>query len=231
MRTHTPYLLSAFTAVGVLSAGTASAGIEDVPFFPVTVQESEFANFDYEFVIHNCNDIDVSGIYIETGWNDFFSDSPFDRNIRVEGGPQNFVEGNVSPDLDPWSSSFVSYEVPEGMDGIPAEGNAIIAFVSDGDFGLAELEAALGSDGFGIGLSAFGVGETEGRSYAFTTTDFHDGCLDDDGGDDGGEGDEGDEGDEGVGGDDGPTGVPSPSAALLGLALLGLTAQRRRRDV
>ena len=215
--------ITAIAAAGLLATGGANAGVDEGYNLPVHVQESQLNGYDFEFVIHNCSEeVEITGIYFENGWEDFFSDDLFDRNLRVDPGPLNFLEGTDSPDLSPWSSSTVSYETPGGLAGVGPDGTATIAFVSNGlsEFSLEDLEAALGGDeGFGIALRTLSEG---GNNYQFALVGEHDGC------DDGGDGGGGEGG--GDGGGDGGVGVPSPSAALMGLALIGMIGQRRRRN-
>ncbi|MEM9415774.1 MAG: hypothetical protein AAGA29_09905 [Planctomycetota bacterium] len=227
MRHITPVTASAIAA-GLLFTGSAIAGTA-APTFPVFAQASELDGYDFEFVIHNCNEgAEITGIYFENGWEDFFSDDLFDRNLRIDSGPLNFLEGTDSPGLSPWTSSTVSYEVPAGLSGVGAGGYAAVAFVNNGfgELTADQINDAINTEGFGIGLMLTGGDLT---TYQFAEQGIHEGCeFDNGGGEDGDDGE--DQGDGGDGGDDRPTGVPSPSAALMGLALIGLMGQRRRRD-
>lgn len=219
MNNTTPICLTA--AAGLLAASTACAAPDSSPLYPVSVQASEMVGYDFEFVIHNCDDTYVTGIYIEAGWTDFFSGSAFDRNLRVGDGPQNFIEGDADPSLLGWTDALVSYEVPDGFDGLGSHNTATVAFVANEGVSLGDLEAAFGGTGFRVGLGAIGYNGSDDMTYGFAEQGVNEDCLHyvEDGGD------------EGEGELPGSaTGVPSPSAALLGLALLGLTAQRRRRD-
>ncbi|MFI4861781.1 MAG: hypothetical protein ACIAXF_14005 [Phycisphaerales bacterium JB063] len=230
MRNTTPITASAFAA-GLLFTGTAIAGVAASPTFPVNVQTSQLDGYDFEFVIHNCvENAEITGIYFEDGWDTFFSDDLFDRNLRIDSGPLNFLEGTVTPALDPWTTSTVSYETPEGLDGLLTGGVATIAFVNNGvaDLTAEQIEEAINTAGFGIGLQIAGI--NEGPVFQFAIPGLHENCeLDDDGGEGIEDGDDEGDGDGGIE-DGGAVGVPSPSAALMGLALIGMMGQRRRRD-
>jgi len=228
---------AAAAAAGLCIAASAAAGVANpAAYYPVSIQESELTGYDFEFVIHNCEEgSEISGLYVEEGWDSFFSNNLFDRNLRVDPGAQNLIEGTSSPDLGGWSSSTVSHEIMNGaLPGVGTGGTATLAFIAEGDFDIEDLEAAFGTDGFGLGLRIFDL-DDESNSYLYAELGDHEDCLFDDGenGDDGGDGgDGGDEGDNGSGGDDGDaTGIPTPSAALMGLALLGLAGTRRRRNL
>ena len=227
----------ALAAASTAAAGTAyfdvvngqgHAGIE----IAVTVQQSDLNGYDYEFVIENttdCGDAVITGFYFEQGWTSFFSDSPFDRNLNL-GGPPNFLEGGVTPGIAGWTSSMVSHEVMDqgSMNdtmamGVSSGQSATLAFVTNSDnVSLADLEAALASQGTGIGLRLEGITGQDPHDAAWALA--------------------------GTGGannhqcgpilpppppgDNGqPTSAPTPSAALMGLALLGIAGKRRRRNI
>ncbi|XAM00701.1 hypothetical protein OT109_04780 [Phycisphaeraceae bacterium D3-23] len=231
----------ATTALALAAATTAAAGTahfnivngqgHDGIDISVTVQEATIAGYDYEFVIENnthCDDAGITGVYFESTWGSLFSTSPFDRNIRRDESPLNFVEGGVSPDIAGWSNSMVSYEVMGGVEnGVHSGHSTTVAFVANNGVTLDDLDSVLATQGFGLGLrlqdmfaddpiaSAWALAAT-GQSQS-----NHDCGLE--------QGDLPDEGEEGNGGEQ-ATGVPTPSAALMGLALLGLASKRRRND-
>lgn len=212
-------LIVALAAAPPVHAGFAGPG-DVTAYFPVTVQESQLDGYDFEFVIVNCTDAVVNGIYVEEGWDGFFSDSPFDRNLRQEPTPQNATEGAVQPPLAGWMGTLVSYESDNGAPGLHTGGTATIAFIVDEglDIGLDDLNAALGTDGYGFGLRTSGLfgGEETRFGLADANSPF---C--------------------GLVTADGmtliperglaPAATPTPTAAALGLAMLGLAGMRRRR--
>jgi len=226
--------------VGSAAAATAPVNIvqganhADVNI-SLTVQESSLAGYDFEFVISNNsggNGATITGMYFEAGWasSGLLSGSAFDRNLNLGGA--TYLESQVDPAVpDDWTSSLVSYEVRESSPGMAAvwegieEGNAgTIAFVGGDGVTLADLEAALGTNGFNVSMriqdlftadnyaTGWGLAELEGG-----------GALP--GGDGGTEGNPG-----GNGGDGGAVGAPSPTAAAAGLALLAIAGCRRRRN-
>lgn len=210
--------------------GQAHEGVEIM----VTVQQSNLAGYDYEFVIENnthCGDAIITGFYFESGWASYFSSSPFDRNLNL-GGPPNFVEGGVTPDIAGWTSSLVSYEVMDQgsmhdtmLMGVESGRTATVAYVAAGSgVSLQDLDNALASQGYGIGLRLQGHNEQDHAetAWALAGTGQPNGqfpCGQDLPGD--------------LPIDDQPedsTPVPTPSAAVMGLALIGFVAKRRRRD-
>ncbi|MEM9415773.1 MAG: MYXO-CTERM sorting domain-containing protein [Planctomycetota bacterium] len=232
----------ATTALALAAATTAAAGTahynivtgegHDGIDISVTVQEATIDGYDYEFVIENnthCDDAGITGIYFESAWGSMFSSSAHDRNLRRDENPLNFVEGGVSPNIAGWSSSLVSYEIMGGVgNGVHSGHTATVAFMANDGVSLDDLDSVLATQGFGLGLrlqdmfaddpiaTAWALAGT-GQSRGDHNCGF-------------GQGDLPDEGDGGGQGGDEATGVPTPSAALMGLALMGLAGKRRRRD-
>jgi len=223
----------ALTLGTAANAGTTHFGIDNGVNtgnvdISVTVQDSNLDGYDYEFVINNnshCEGATVTGIYFESGWVSYFGDSPFDRNLSL-GGPPNFLEGEVDPNITGWVSPTVSYEVMVGNTAgrFDSGKSATVAFNAESDsITLEMLENALGTQGFGVGLRLQELLADDPEATAWALAGLgnptqHTGCeqggdLPDDGGDNGE-----------------PTAVPTPSAALMGLALMGLTGMRRRRS-
>ena len=225
---------------GVLSVGTAGLASAATAGFDitgathsgvdvsVTVQESSMAGYDFEFVINNNstgNGAAITGIYFESGWasSDLLSGSAFDRNLSTSGngplGGVTFSEGTNDPSIAGWSDSLVSYDVREASPGMEAvwlgvdEGeSATIAFQA-GNSGvtLADLEAALGGSGFNIGIRLQDLFTSDNYVSGWGLASLESGGqLPGDGGD--------------------ATGVPTPTAAAAGLALLAIAGYRRRRD-
>ncbi|XAM01115.1 hypothetical protein OT109_06960 [Phycisphaeraceae bacterium D3-23] len=224
-------LASADTAPFNIVSGASHSGVD----LSVTVQASDMAGYDFEFVINNNstdNGAAITGIYIESGWGDsgLLSSSAFERNLNtsdVAGSGVNFIEGSADPSIAGWTDSLVSYEVGNTSAGMAAvwlgvdEGeSATIAFAA-GSSGvtLEDLESALGASGFNIGVRLQDLFVSDNYVEGFGLASFEGGGVlpPDTGGGDGG-------------GDGGATGVPTPTAAAAGLALLGIAGFRRRRD-
>ncbi|MFI4860643.1 MAG: hypothetical protein ACIAXF_08190 [Phycisphaerales bacterium JB063] len=222
---------SADTAPFNIVSGASHSGVD----LSVTVQASDMAGYDFEFVINNnstANGAAITGIYIESGWatSGLLSDSAFERNLNtsdVAGSGVNFIEGSADPNVAGWTDSLVSYEVGMTSAGMAAvwlgvdEGeSATIAFAA-GNSGvtLEDLEAALGASGFNIGVRLQDLFVTDNYVEGFALASFDsNGTLPPD------------TGNNGDNGDGGATGVPTPTAAAAGLALLGIAGFRRRRD-
>ncbi|MEM9414868.1 MAG: hypothetical protein AAGA29_05245 [Planctomycetota bacterium] len=225
-------LASADTAPFNIVSGASHSGVD----LSVTVQASDMAGYDFEFVINNnstANGAAITGIYIESGWADsgLLSSSAFERNLNtsdVAGSGVNFIEGSADPSVAGWTDSLVSYEVGMTSAGMAAvwlgvdEGeSATIAFAA-GNSGvtLEDLESALGASGFNIGVRLQDLFMEDNYVEGFGLASFEGGGILP----------IGDGGDEGGNGDGGATGVPTPTAAAAGLALLGIAGFRRRRD-
>lgn len=219
-------LASADTAPFDVVNGASHSGVD----LSVTVQASDMAGYDFEFVINNtstANGAAITGIYIESGWanSGLLSGSAFERNLNtsdVAGSGVNFLEGAASPDIDGWTDSLVSYEVGNTSAGMAAvwmgvdEGeSATIAFAA-GNSGvtLEDLESALGASGFNIGVRLQDLFMDDNYVEGWGLASFEGGgVLPPD-----------------TGGGGGATGVPTPTAAAAGLALLGIAGFRRRRN-
>ena len=215
---------AATTGIDIVN-GSTHAGVD----LSVTVQESSMAGYDFEFVINNNstgNGASITGIYIEAGWasSGLLSGSAFDRNQSATDSGENLMEGSSDPSIAGWSDSLVSYEVREssaGMDvvweGIDEGESARIAFQA-GSSGvtLADLEAALGSSGFNIGVRLQDRCSDDNYTNGWGLATL-DGGVAPPPGDDGGQGGE-------------VTSAPTPTAAAAGLALLAIAGYRRRRD-
>lgn len=230
--------VAAVSVAGLASAGTASFDIVsgsthsgvDVS---VTVQESSMVGYDFEFVINNNstdNGAAITGIYFESGWaGGLLSGSAMDRNLSTTGnalGGVAFLEGANEPDVAGWGDSLVSYDVRMASAGMEAiwlgvdEGeSARIAFQAGSDgVTLADLEAALGSSGFNIGIRLQDLFVGDNYASGWGLASFSEGgALPGEGGEGNGDGGE-------------ATGVPTPTAAAAGLALLAIAGYRRRRD-
>ncbi|XAL99511.1 hypothetical protein OT109_18275 [Phycisphaeraceae bacterium D3-23] len=204
MRTLSSLAVSAIASAGLCIAGGA-AGQSNSALL-VDVQASNLEGYDYEFNIYNLvPTAEVTGIYFEDDWDTYFSSSPFHRNIRVDPGPLTFIEGGFSPNLSPWTTSLVSYEVPTGSAGVETNGVATIAFVDNGSTPLNEqlLFDAINDPGFGIGLRIEYV--DTGTIFQFAQPDLL-----------------------GVGAGGGGSSVPTPGTGLMALALVGVVCRRRR---
>ena len=219
---HT-YRLAPALALGLLAGQAANADVADAPvegYFPVLLQESLLNGYDFEFVIHNCSDAELTGIYFEQGWDNLFSGSAFDRNLRTDPNGAGFIEGDVAPAIASWTTSLVSYEIGSGLNGLENGSSATVAFVLDTDLAFQDVQDALFTDGYGIGLQVVGYNDDGASSFFAAGGEDYCGFFNTE---DGSTQREGDDSAADT------TSAPSPSAALLGLAMLGLVNQRRRR--
>lgn len=233
----------ASTALAIAAATTATAGTAHLNIvtgqapsgvdISITVQESNLAGYDFEFVIENnthCDDAGITGIYFESGWGDLLSNSPFDRNLRRDESPLNFSEGSATPDVAGWSSTLVSYQVMGGLgNGVHTGHTATVAFVANTDVTLEDLDSVLASQGFGLALRLQDMFEEDPNAAAWGLAAAGESQVNHQCGIGQGTLPIENEEPEGNGGNEQATGVPTPSAALMGLALLGFTAKRRRQ--
>lgn len=205
----------------------------------VSVQASSVAGYDYDFIVSNASGTpgaSVTGIYFESGWASLISGGAF-------SGSGTLGSGSDSPVIAGWSGSTASYTVgttttlekvvvgrsisyvPTSTDNVDdgiQEGNSgIVSFTSGAT--LADLESALGSAGFNVGVKVqdvvgdkYAAGWGLAQSMEVTQLTIVDNGPGQDGGDQNG----------------GPVvaaHAPTPTAAAAGLALLGLAGLRRRR--
>ena len=229
MKTKQATFLSTLCATGLILTAPAQAaafrvlsGAENPGVnISITAQESEKDHYDYEFVIENhsfCHGATATGIYFESQWDDLFSDSPFDRNLNL-GGPPNFREGDVTPDIPGWSDSLVSYEIlmrsteDETFEvGFESGQTAVIAFVANDNVTLQDVIDALSTSGHGIALRIQEVDENDALAEGFALADInyeggHAYCDD----------------------DNGPPSIPTPGTASLSIVAMALASMRRRR--
>ncbi|MFI4860716.1 MAG: hypothetical protein ACIAXF_08555 [Phycisphaerales bacterium JB063] len=235
----------AAASLTLAAAATAAAGTADIEVLAdgshegidlsVTVQESNLLGYDFEFVIENNTQMGnstITGIYFESGWGNLVSTSPFNRNLDLLSASV-FTEGSVTPEIGGWSGSLVSYEAAVQVEinlfgglgnllenllaGLGLGQSATVAFVAQTDTTLADLELALGSQGYGIGVQLGGLdnGSDEDWGLAASLEINLDLGL---------------QLPECPPNDCDPSAVPTPSAALLGLGMVGMVMKRRRRD-
>jgi len=225
---------------GAACAGTSPFTLVSGAYAPgvnvtLTVQASTIAGYDFDFVISNSSSVGtVTGVYFENDWASMLA------GVGSSSGPASYLTGALSPQIDGWDGSMESHTVAkervrtwEGRryydtyvdviaDGLKPGFSQIFSFKADGSLiTLADLEAALGTEGMGIAIrlqdllvndpQAAGFGEIQDKTaslFAFVLPATV------------------------IVEDPAPpvTGVPTPTAALAGLVMLGAAAMRRRRD-
>lgn len=182
----------------------------------VSIEETSVSIYDFAFVITNnsTSSAAVTGIYVDEGWDVGEMLKGSYASLRSDDDV-SFTERKRDADgIASWTGSMASFE-SNGSDlsnGIDA-GESVRILVAADRSGptLADMQAALGSAGFNIGLriqDMFGNDAwalvTQGNGIAGPPTD---------------------------GGDQGEvSGAPTPTAAAAGLALLAIAGYRRRRD-
>lgn len=222
-----------------LTAAAASAGTSnflivngvDVPGIDVslTIQNSSKPGYAYDMVLTNHSGTGiVTGVYFENLWNTMLA------TAGAPTGTAKLNAGSLSPNIDDWASSKSSHTVGQTRvrkwagsrvgyvdtyydtlgDGIIPGTTHTFSFIADTNLvDLGDLEDAAGHPGFGVGIrvqnvtndpyaAAWGLIEPMPRTEEIRDEP----------------------------GQPPITGVPSPTAAFTGLALLGLAAARRRRS-
>ncbi|MFN3168539.1 MAG: hypothetical protein ACE37H_15880 [Phycisphaeraceae bacterium] len=214
---------SAGTSDFIMVSGVPAPGVD----VTLTLQQSATPGYAYDFVITNhSNKGIVTGVYLEENWTTMIS------GAGTPSGPATMNPGSINPDIPEWQGPKASHTVGKQRvrtwhgprtgyvdryydnlaDGIQPGQTHTFSFITDTNvISLNDMEDAVGTFGFGVGIRvqdltndpyapAWGLVDTMQRS-------------------------------EQIQGPGNPpvTGVPSPTAALAGLAMLGLAAARRRR--
>lgn len=235
LKTLTAAALLATTTAA--TAGTAAFNMVSGPITPgvdVTLTIQENADSGYDFIVNNNSLMGVvTGVYFEVDWNSMLS------GAGTSIGEATLLGGSRNPQVEGWDGSKSSHTVAQirarewvaphrpyvdvikdNLDHGIQEGNSqIFSFSTNNELtSLADLEAMLGTDGYGVvirmqGLTedeqASGWGEADARQeqllivsrLAVQTPDQEVEV----------------------------TSAPSPTAAIAGLAVFGLAGLRRRR--
>ncbi|MGB0768456.1 MAG: hypothetical protein ACPGYV_12190 [Phycisphaeraceae bacterium] len=242
--------LKALAAAAVLAASTTAATAGTSPFSLVsgasnptvdvtlTIQASSQPDYAYDFVISNNSLMGtVTGVYFELNWNRLLSGAgtPF--------GPADMEPSSLNPAIEGWTGSKAAHTVqskttPQWIGrgyrnvttydmgwGIEAGESQTYAFKTDTDkVSLADLTDMLATDGYGVAIrmqgltedaQATGWGEVLDNQPAELLVVQRIAVNDGPGPSD----------------NEGPkvTGAPTPTAALAGVAMLGIVSLRRRR--
>lgn len=232
-------------AAALATAATAHAG--SAPFSMVggvaapdvdvslTVKTSNTDGYAYDFIFSN-NSLQgvVTGIYFETAWNSKAS------QMGLSDGPATLNPGSHSPAIAGWDGSKESHVVGQDVeriylsrrnyyryfdrlaDGIQAGQSHTISFNTDTDIvSLQDMQDAVGGEGLGIAIRVQDVAnDREAKAWGLAGEIEQDELAI-----------QSDFSNQDTEGDDERTvtGVPTPSAALAGLAMMGVLGMRRRR--
>lgn len=237
------------------SAGTAPFSIDGASGSDVslTVQASATAGYDYDFVVSNSSLMGVvTGVYFEATWNSILTSS------GQSEGPATLIAGSSSPSIAGWEGTTASHTVATGttrrlvgrhfrdfeydnIEGGIQEGDSQTFSFSSDSFSLQDLQALLGTDGYGVAIRAQGLLGDEQASVFGTvgTLDIpepeiapfaivSDEIIEDN------EVVNEEDNSNSNGGNNGGSSVevvsaPSPTAALAGLVVAGIAGLRRRR--
>jgi len=210
--------LASADSVGLDIVNGAVASGTDIS---ISIEETSISVYDFAFVITNnsSSSASVTGIYVDEGWDVGEMLKGSYASLRSDDDV-SFTERKRDADgIDSWTGSMASFE-SNGSDlsnGIDA-GESVRILVAADRSGptLADMQAALGTAGFNIGLriqdllgnDAWALASQNASNIAGPPTE---------GGDNGG-----DQGEV--------SGAPTPTAAAAGLALLAIAGYRRRRD-
>lgn len=237
--------IKALTAAALLATATAAtAGTSPfnmvsgptTPGVDVTLTIQQNGNSGYDFIVNNSSSMGiVTGVYFEVDWNSMLS------GAGTSIGDASLLPGSKTPQIDGWEGTKASHTVAtrthtewvgprspikrviqDNLDhGIQEGSSQIFSFSTDTDIiSLADLEAMLGTEGYGVAIrmqgltqdeQASGWGEAQERQEELLVVSRL--AVQD------------------VPGDEVKvTAAPSPTAALAGLAVLGLAGLRRRRN-
>lgn len=224
---------SAGTAPFSMVSGVAAPGVD----VSLTIQQSVVPGYDYDFVVTNSSLMGiVTGVYFEMDWNSMLAGN------GMSSGPATLAPGADTPQISDWEGTKSSHTVEaqavtqrisrrttvtkyyDNLDHGVQEGQTqIFSFSTDTDIiSLEDLENMLGNDGYGVAIKMQGLTADE-QAAAW------------------GEADEREEelllvqsfaSNRQVNLDDNNVDVvsaPSPTAALAGLAVMGIAGLRRRR--
>ncbi len=215
---------SAGTSSFVMVSGASAPGID----VSLTVQASTTPGYAYDFIVTNNSAKGiVTGFYLEEGWNHKIS------GAGLSTGPAVLNPASLNPQVAEWDGPMVSHTVgtervrkwvgrgyqdfyyDKLQDGILPGEMQVFSFVTDINIiSLQNLMDAVGQPSYGVGIrmqdltnDAYAAGY--GLAQPIITPDpIQDPQQD-------------------------PTpqvtGVPTPSAAIAGLVMMGLAAARRRR--
>ena len=222
---------SAGTSPFTLVSGATAPGVD----VSLTLQESTVPGYDYDFVVSN-NSLGgiVTGVYFEVDWNSKLAGAGHST------GPALLNPGSLSPAIDGWEGTKGSHTVGQSVqthwiargryyntyhdileDGVLVGQTQVFSFMTDTDIvSLGDLEDVLGTDGFGVAIrmqdltsdpQEAGYGEVQNsEESAFLQVLAANVNTDDD--------------------QAKVTGAPTPTAAIAGLAMLGVVGLRRRRN-
>ena len=218
---------SPFSMVG----GATAPGID----VSLTVQESVMPGYDYDFVVSN-NSLagTVTGVYFEMDWNSLLT------GAGTPSGPAVLNPGSLNPNIADWEGSKASHTVGTTRvrkwvgrgyrdfyyenitDGVEGSEVQTFSFMTDTNIvSLEDLMEMLGSEGYGVAIkmqgltsdvydAGWGVADQKEEQLLFATQAAYSPQDNE---------------------NEGPkvTGAPTPTAALAGVAMLGIVSLRRRR--
>lgn len=232
-------LLAATTAA---TAGTAPFNMVSGPNTPgldvsLTIQESTRAGYDYDFVISNASLMGiVTGVYFEVDWNRMLS------GAGNSSGPATFMPGSHNPVVPGWEGSksshtvevkrirqrvgrhFVDFNYDNLDHGIQEGQTQVFSFTTDTSIiSLEDLQEMVGTAGYGVAIRMQGLTSDEQVSGWGLAEDREEELLMVQAFSSFRQVEPEQEQEVEV------TAAPSPTAAIAGLAVMGIAGLRRRR--
>lgn len=230
------------TAATAASAGTAPFSMVSGPTTPgvdvsLTIQESADSPNGFDFIINNNSLMGIiTGVYFEVNWDTKLNDSIANTG---DGQFESTTLNPSNPDIDGWNGSSASHTVEQKITSVRVNRRTTYNMVVDnlghgiqegeshtfsynalnGLITLQDLEDMVGTDGFGIAIKMQGLTSDEQQTgwglaeereeeiltlQSFASLRVADDQVD-------------------------VVSAPSPTAAVAGLAVLGIAGLRRRR--